>query len=348
MTMKKLISHLALMLIALGVTANAKAQQLRDVVKQVDASVVVVKTVEKNLLTSPQSMFVSSPGTGSGVLISSDGKVLTAAHVVQTADKVEVEFIDGQTAPAKVIASVPNADVAMLKLDWVPYNAKPAKLGDSDKMQVGDDVFIIGAPYGIGHSLSAGHVSARRAPKNPAAATLSLELLHTDAAINKGNSGGPMFNLAGEVIGIVSSILSQSGGSEGLGFAVTSNIAQRLLIAKKGFWSGVDGLLLSGEWVRIFNIPQPAGLLVQRIADNSPAAAIGLLGGTYKATISGEEMLVGGDIILAVGGITVVPDGAAMPKILEYLSNLKTGDVVTIRVLRAGQVTELKTNMAAR
>jgi len=126
---------------------------------------VVVKTVEKNLLPAPQSVFVNSPGFGSGVLISADGKVLTAAHVVQAADKVEVEFIDGQVAPAKVISSVPNADVAMLKLDWVPYNAKPAKLGDSDTLQVGDDVFIIGAPYGISHSLSVGHVSARRKPK---------------------------------------------------------------------------------------------------------------------------------------------------------------------------------------
>lgn len=157
-----------------------------------------------------------------------------------------------------------------------------------------------------------------------------------------------MFNLAGEVVGIVSSILSQSGGSEGLGFAITSNIAQRLLVAKKGFWSGIDGLLLSGEWARIFNLPQPAGLLVQRIADGSPAASIGLLGGTYKAEIAGSDMLVGGDIILAVGGITVLPDGAAMPKILDYLSNLKTGDPVTIKVLRAGQVTELTTTMAPR
>ncbi|HKZ78954.1 MAG TPA: trypsin-like peptidase domain-containing protein, partial [Pyrinomonadaceae bacterium] len=82
---------------------------------------------------------------------------------MQAADKIEVEFIDGQVAPAKVIASLPRADVAMLKLDWVPYNAVSARLGDSDKMQVGDDVFIIGAPYGIGHSVSVGHVSARRA-----------------------------------------------------------------------------------------------------------------------------------------------------------------------------------------
>jgi serine protease Do len=344
--MKRLFSTTLLLVISLLIALEASAQQLRDVVRQVDASVVVIKTVEKNLLAAPQSMFVSSPGSGSGVLISSDGQVMTAAHVVQAADKIEVEFIDGQIVPAKVIASVPSADLAMLKLDWVPYNAKPAKLGDSDKMQVGDDVFIIGAPYGIGHSLSAGHISARRVPKNGGA--LTLEMLQTDAAINKGSSGGPMFNLAGEVVGIVSLILSQSGGSEGLGFAVTSNLAHKLLIMKKGFWSGIDGLLLSGEWVRIFNIPQPAGLLVQRIADNSPAAAIGLIGGTYKAGIAGGEMLVGGDIILAVGEIAVTPDGAGLMKVWDHLNNLKPGDPVIVKVLRAGQILELKAQVPTR
>ena len=343
--MKKLFSLAILLVLSLVIASEANAQQLRDVVRQVDASVVVIKTVEKNLLAAPQSMFVSSPGSGSGVLISSDGQILTAAHVVQAADKIEVEFSDGQLVPAKVIASVPSADLAMIKLDWVPYNAKPAKLGDSDKMQIGDDVFIIGAPYGMGHSLSAGHVSARRLPRNGGA--LGLEMLQTDAAINKGNSGGPMFNLAGEVVGIVSQILSHSGGSEGLGFAVTSNLAHKLLIVKKGFWSGIDGLLLSGEWVRIFNIPQPAGLLVQRIADNSPGAAIGLMGGTYKAAIAGGEMLVGGDIILAVGEIVVTPDGAGLMKVWDHLNNLKPGDPVSVKVLRAGQILELKTQVPA-
>lgn len=344
--MKKLFLLAILLVVSLVIASEANAQQLRDVVRQVDASVVVIKTVEKNLLVAPHSMFVSSPGSGSGVLISSDGQILTAAHVVQAADKIEVEFSDGQLVPAKVIASVPSADLAMIKLDWIPYNAKPAKLGDSDKMQIGDDVFIIGAPYGMGHSLSAGHVSARRLPRNGGA--LGLEMLQTDAAINKGNSGGPMFNLAGEVVGIVSQILSHSGGSEGLGFAVTSNLAHKLLLVKKGFWSGIDGLLLSGEWVRIFNIPQPAGLLVQRIADNSPGAAIGLIGGTNKAVIAGGEMLVGGDIILAVGEIAVTPDGAGLMKVWDHLNNLKPGDPVSVKVLRAGQVIELKTQVQAR
>lgn len=346
--MKSLVSVLFSVSISLLLASESSAQQLRDLARQVDASVVVIKTVEKNLLVAPQSMFVSSPGSGSGVLISSDGQVLTAAHVVQAADKIEVEFIDGQIVPAKVTASVPGADLAMLKLDWVPHNAKPAKLGDSDKMQVGDDVFIIGAPYAMGHSLSAGHVSARRVPKNAMANALALELLQTDAAINKGSSGGPMFNLAGEVVGVVSLILSQSGGSEGMGFAITSNLAQRLLIAKKGFWTGIDGVMLSGEWVRIFNVPQPAGLLVQRVADNSPAQAIGLIGGTYKAAIAGGELLVGGDIILAVGNIAVTPDGAGLMKVWDYVNGLKTGDQIVVKVLRAGQVVELETSLPPR
>jgi serine protease Do len=325
------------MIVLLGGAANA--QMLRQAIKRVDPSVVVIKTVEKNILPVPQTMFVNSPGLGSGVLLS-DGRILTAAHVVQTADKIEVEFIDGQIAPAKVVSSLPRADVAMLKLDWVPYNAVPAQLGDSDKMQVGDDVFIIGAPYGIGHSVSVGHVSARR-PANISFGATRLELLQTDAAVNKGNSGGPIFNMDGEVVGVISYILSQSGGFEGLGFAVTSNVAQKLLVSSKGFWSGIDGLLLTDEWVKIFNIPQPAGFLVQRIADNSPAQKIGLLGGSYRATIAGSDLLVGGDIILSVGGIPVTADGSNEVKVIEYLNNLQTGDKVTMKVLRTGAVTEL-------
>jgi len=327
-------------------TSAAYGQHVREVVPKVDASVVVIKTVEKNVLRAPQPIFVSSPGLGSGVLIEG-GRILTAAHVVQAADKIEVEFIDGQVAPAKVVASIPCADVALLKLDWVPVNAAPARIGDSDKMRIGDDVFIIGAPYGITHTLSVGHVSARRRSQVPFGGPVKLELLHTDAAINRGNSGGPVFNFAGEVVGIVSHIFSQSGGFEGLGFAVTSNVAQKLLLNAKGFWSGIDGVILSDEWVRIFNIPQPAGFLVQRIADNSPASRIGLIGGTYKATIANEEFLVGGDIVLDVAGIQVTPDGGASLQIIEHINKLKPGETVIVRVLRAGQIVTLQTQIPA-
>ena len=338
----------AILILTFVIGADVNAQQLRGVVSAVDPSVVVIKTVEKNALRAPQPIFVSSPGLGSGVLISRDGKILTAAHVVQAADKIEVEFVDGQAAPAKVVASVPGADLALLKLDWVPHNAVVAKLGDSDQMQPGDQVFVIGAPYGIGHTVSFGHISARRKPRSNVSTAINIEMLQTDAAINKGNSGGPVFNLTGEVVGIVSLILSRSGGFEGLGFAVTSNLAQRLVINRNGFWTGIDGVLLSDEWVRVFNVPQPAGFLVQRIADNSPASRIGLIGGMHKAEIAGSDLLVGGDIILSVGGINVTADGINTMKIIDYLSAMKPGDEITVKVLRAGQITELKTLVPAK
>jgi len=333
-------------LILIAVTAvlingTVTAQQMRELVRKVDASVVVIKTVEKNVMRAPQPIFVSSPGLGSGILLR-DGKILTAAHVVQTADKIEVEFVDGQVVKAKVIASIPQADVAMLKLDWVPYNAVPAKIGDSDKMQVGDDLFIIGAPYGISHTLSVGHVSARRGSNVSFGPAVKLELLQTDAAINRGNSGGPVFNMAGEVVGVVSHIFSQSGGFEGLGFAVTSNVATKLLDTNKGFWSGIDGLLLTGQWSRIFNIPQPAGFLVQRVADNSPAQRIGLIGGTQSASIAGTDILVGGDIVLAVGSIAVAVDNDCTSRLFDYFRQLKSGETVTLKILRGGDIIELR------
>ena len=176
----------------------------------------IVRTIERTSSPTPDDGLLGASGIGSGVLISPDGKVLTAAHVVQTADRVAVEFANGMSVPARVIASEVRADVALLQLQRVPPGAVAARLADSDSVQVGDDVFIIGAPYGLGHSLSVGHVSGRHDMRRIVRG-VPVEVLQTDAAVNMGNSGGPMFNTNGGVVGIVSQILSQSGGFEGIG-----------------------------------------------------------------------------------------------------------------------------------
>jgi S1-C subfamily serine protease len=261
--------------------------------------------------------------------------------VVQTADQIGVEFSEGKIIPARVIASEPMADVALLQLEFTPSDAVVVKLGDSDAMRVGDEVFVIGAPYGISRSLTAGHISARHVVKGSGGIGLPLELFQTDASINSGNSGGPMFNVAGEVVGIVSYILSQSGGFEGLGFAVTSNVAQKVLLGEKSPWTGMEAYLLSDDLAKIFNVPQPYGVLVQRIAEGSPAARIGLRGGKFRAKIGDEELLVGGDIILEVGGIPVAPD--AYKKTQAYFLQLQPGDEIVVKVLREGKVMDLKT-----
>src|SRR5262249_963355 len=163
--------------------------------------------------------------------------------------------------PAEVIASVITADVALLKLEWVPADAVIAKFGDSDNVEVGDQVIVIGAPYGLSRTLTSGHMSARHANKQLIGGLRGGGRFQTDAAINKGNSGGPMFNLKGEVIGIVCNFFSQSGGFEGLGFATTSNLARRLLLEQNTYWSGLEGMIISGKVAQIFNVPQEAGLL---------------------------------------------------------------------------------------
>lgn len=346
--MKKLIYLILLIGGIQSFASPTHGQQLRDLFNKSNPSVVVIKTLEKKIPATAQTGLASLPGLGSGVLVSSDGKILTAAHVVQAADSVLVEFTDGNVVMARVIGSFPPADIAMLQLDTVPASIVPAKLGDSDKMQVGDDIFVIGAPYGLSHSLTVGHVSGKHVSNETVGGLAKLEVFQTDAAINQGNSGGPMFNMAGEVIGIVSRILSRSGGFEGLGFAVTSNVARKLLFENKSFWTGIDAYMLTGDLARIFNLPQSAGLLVLRAADNSPAGDLHILGGTVRANIGGEELVVGGDIILEIAGIRVMADWSTLPEMQTALGKLRPGEKYSVKVLRWGQIIELSAYMRGK
>lgn len=316
----------------------AEAQTLSQVFKQVSHSVVVIRTKESEVAIRGQGQVINVTGVGSGVLISPDGKVITAAHVVHTADAVSVEFLSGEVVRGTVIASEPQADVALLQLERVPPGVTVAPLGDSDRMEVGDQIFIVGAPFGIGHTLTTGHISARHKPNTTYSGM--AELFQTDAAINRGNSGGPMFSMAGEVVGVVSHIISRSGAFEGVGFVVTSNMARRLLLERQSFWTGMEGYVLSGQLASVFNLPQPVGVLVQRVAKGSPAAAMGLRAGIMQAAIGGETLVVGGDIILQVQGIPIRNE-SSYQKIQERLSRLHPGATVTVTELREGRAIEL-------
>jgi serine protease Do len=314
---------------------------LSAVFKRVGSAVVVVHTSEKTVPRESHTQPTSVEGIGSGVLVSGDGKVVTAAHVVQTADMVTVEFPGEVHVGARVVASDPAADLALLQLDRVPPGATTVKLGDSDKAEVGDEVFVVGAPFGITHTLTVGHVSARRKSNLTSGGMTATELFQTDAAINQGNSGGPMFNMNGEVIGVVSHIISRSGGSDGLGFVVTSNTAQRLLFDEPSVWNGVEGYLLKGDLARAFNVPEPGvALLVQRVAAGSPADRLGVRGGSVTAAIGEEELIIGGDAILAVEGVGLgVPN--AYETIRRLLVGMPKGGLIHVAVLRRGEVVEL-------
>jgi serine protease Do len=166
------------------------------------------------------------------------------------------------------------------------------------------------------------------------------EFLQTTATINTGNSGGPVFNMAGEVIAIVSQNISKSGGSEGLGFVVSINSAKNLLVPRKIFWGALQGLLLTGELAALLNVPAPAGFLVKVVAQGSMASNMGLQGGSKMVTISGKEVPLGGDIILAVAGIPVLSEDH-IEQIRNHLAGGAPGSPFKMSVLRAGKVIEL-------
>jgi serine protease Do len=274
------------------------------------------------------------------VLISADGKVMTAAHVVHAMDEIFVEFLGGERVPARVVASEPAADIGLLKLVHIPKDARPAPLGNSDAVRVGQQVLVIGAPYGLSHSFSAGWISAKWLPNTAYRAMPLAEFFQTTATINTGNSGGPMFNMAGEVIGLVSHNISRSGGSEGLGFVVTMKSARYFLMEREWAWIGLEGRFVTGELAEIFNIPGGNGFLVSVVPMGSPAWDMGIQGGDRTATIRGEELVVRGDIVLSIAGIEIKSE-ADLPRIRERVGAMAAGQPFKASVLRAGQVIEL-------
>jgi serine protease Do len=315
----------------------ADAQNLNDLFNKVNPTVVVIRARGRDVSNVGVTRFSE---TGSGVLVTADGKVMTAAHVVNAMDEITVEALGGERVPARVIASEPAADLSLLQLERVPPVMKAAPMADSGTVKVGDQVMIIGAPYGLAHSMSVGWISARWPPNTVYKSMPLAEFFQTTATINTGNSGGPMFSMAGEVIGIVSHNISKSGGSEGLGFVVTINTAKKLLLERKSFWSGIDGTMLTGDLAAIFNLPEPAGFLVKTVAQGSSAWDMGLTGGDKIATIGGQQIAVGGDVILTVDGMPVGSEDN-VEKIRRRLAAEPAGTPFKMKVLRAGKVVEL-------
>jgi S1-C subfamily serine protease len=263
--------------------------------------------------------------------------------VVNGMDEITVEGVAGEVVRAQIVSSDAAADVAMLQLERVTAAMRVAKMGDSDTVRVGQQVVVVGAPYGLSHSMSAGWISARW-PANTIFLDMPLaEFFQTTATINTGNSGGPMFNMAGEVIAIVSQNISKSGGSEGLGFVVTVNSAQKLLVERKRFWSAFQGVMLTGDLAAMFNVPAPAAFLVKTVAQGSTAWDMGVQGGDRLVTVGGKEIAVGGDIILSVDGIPVVSEDN-IEKIRNKLASVPAGTPFKMSVLRAGKVIELAGN----
>jgi len=329
-------------IIIIFISISGFGQTISQLYENTNEAVVLIKTSKPEILRQGyQQLLFNVSGIGSGFVISEDGEIITASHVVQTAENIIVKFFDGEEIPAMVLYSYPAADVALIKL-LSPKSTplKTVKLSNSDEVKIGDQIFVIGAPFGLGHSLSVGYVSGKYTRKHIESGFISTEFIQTDAAINKGSSGAPMFNMKGEVIGVSSFILSNSEDFQGLGFAATSNIAYKLLCEDKAIWTGIESYLISDSLAEVFNLPQESGLLIQKVASLSLGDYLGLRGGEYKMSIEEEELLVGGDILLSLGNIPLTNEDN-LYKSWQLMQQLKTGDSLKIKILRKGKVIEI-------
>ena len=231
-------------------------------------------------------------GLGSGFVISEDGYILTNNHVVREADEITVSFQDGRSLEAKVVGTDPRTDLAVLKVD--ARGLKPLYLGDSDQVRVGQWVAAIGSPYGLPATLTSGIVSA--IGRSRVGITDYDNFIQTDAAINPGNSGGPLVNLRGEVIGVNTAILTRSGGSNGVGFAIPVNLARSVVerLVSEGHvargWLGVLIQDLDGDLARSFGYDGADGALVSQVTPGGPAEQSGLREGDIILSLDGEKV----------------------------------------------------------
>ncbi len=323
-----------LILVSSIATAAASTADFADLYEQHSKSVVTVYTTT---VSTQGGIPRPSRGLGSGVLIEED-QILTAAHVVDGAHAIEVLFSDGERIRADVVTSLQASDIALLKLRATPATPHVATLANSDQTRIGSQVFIIGSPFGISQTLSIGHLSGRM-DRGLLVDGTPIEFLQTDTAINTGNSGGPMFNTAGEVIGIVSFILTKSGGFDGIGFATSINTAKEALLTSSGVLAGFEGIMLDEHMANTLNFPGP-GLLVQRVVADTTIGRAGLRAGSIPAQIGEQSMLLGGDLILEINGL-ICATPHDFQKVKASTIKLEDDTPYAISVFRNGEIVNL-------
>ncbi|MDE3271018.1 S1C family serine protease [Pseudoalteromonas sp. G4] len=320
------------------------AKDYSSLYNKLDKSVVIIHSDTQEVRAEANQLVTKTASSlGTGTLINKEGLILTAAHVVNSADELTVNVKNRGEYKAKVIASFQAADIALIKLITNDKNFPFVKLGDSNKAEIGNEVFVIGTPYGLEHTLTVGHLSGRRIHKHPS--FNEIEFIQTDAAINQGNSGGPLFLASGELIGVVSYIQSQSGGNEGLGFAASTAMVKNILIDQPMIWFGIEYSFLTPVMAAALNVPQRAGLLIEKVATQSFAEKLGLKGGVIPAVIDEKPVILGGDVILAVGPHILTGEEQNYLNILQYTKSLKGGEKIKFKVLRMGHELELEAEL---
>ncbi len=290
-------------------------------------------------------------GSGSGSIIDTRGHILTNYHVVADAQKLEVTLGDGSKWPAKLVGSDPDNDLAVIKIDAPREKLKVIPMGDSRNLRIGQKVLAIGNPFGLERTLTTGIISSLGRTIRSEVGTLMEDIIQTDAAINPGNSGGPLLNSEGEIIGINSAIISPSGGSVGIGFAIPVNTAKRVtpeLIAK-GYvsypWIGATIQTLIPEIAKFLKLNKvERGAMIAEVAKGGPADKAGLKGGDQRVQVGNMIVIVGGDIVVKADQHDVKTND----ELIRYIREKKPGDTILLNVFRKGKFEEVKVILGER
>jgi S1-C subfamily serine protease len=318
------------------------------VYRQASAAVanVLTKATEYDFFMDP----VPVEGAGSGFVIDPRGYILTNFHVVQEAQSIEVVLGDQTRYVAKFIGADQRNDVALLKIEPKGKTLVALPLGDSSKLQVGQKVLAIGNPFGFQSTLTTGVVSALGRTVQTSQTTLIDEAIQTDAAINRGNSGGPLINSHGEVIGINSAIYTPSGTTAGIGFAIPVNTAKRIAhdLMTEGrvrqAFLGAQTLSVGGWLSEALDLPVQEGLLIEQVTKDGPAAAAGLHGGNRAAQAGMQRITIGGDVIVAIDGQKI----GSQSDMNLVLNRKRPGDTVSVTVYRGGKKMDVPVKLGER
>jgi S1-C subfamily serine protease len=322
---------------------------LRDIYKKNAPGVVQVTSTMKVQL--PRNTFYGNPfglpGTqvqrslGSGFVIDKAGYIVTNYHVVGSAQSVQVSFSNSDSMKAQIVGKDPSTDIALLKVAASSRALKPLQLGNSDAVEVGDQVAAIGNPFGYDRSISAGIVSAlQRSLTAPNGSPID-RVIQTDAPLNHGNSGGPLLNAQGEVIGVSSAVATGDTGTEsaGIGFAIPTNTVIDVVAQLKAHGRvdhpllGVLGRPINEGIAKRFQLPADRGLLVEGVVPGSGAEKVGLRGGSTQIVVEGESYQLGGDLIVKVGGVDI----ASTERLREVVAQHRPGDTLKVEYFRGSE-----------
>jgi putative serine protease PepD len=307
---------------------------------------IVTRAVEYDFFLNP----VPVEGAGSGFVIDARGYILTNFHVVQEAQTVEVTLGDKSRYQAKFVGGDARNDVALLKIDPRGNKLTALPLADSRALQVGQRVLAIGNPFGFQSTLTTGVISALGRTVQTGEQTFIDEAIQTDAAINRGNSGGPLLNSHGEVIGINSAIFAPTGTTAGIGFAIPINTANQIAqdLINEGrvrrAYLGIEGTEVWPDLAQALSLPVKEGFMVERVTPNGPAARADIRGGDRRIVAGMRYMMIGGDILVAINGQKI----SSQLDLNLALNRKRPGDSISVTLYRGREKMDVKVALSER